>query len=341
MQDGGGSYNLRDVYRSVIIGCGLIAGGYDDRRVEGAVRTHALAYQLNRRTRLVAVADASADVAQAFAMHWNVDSWFADIDEMLRVVQPDLVSVCTPDQTHVRILERCLDAGSVKGVWCEKPLTTNTADARRLVNEFRKRDKVLLVNYPRGYAPVICRYKERLLLGDFGSVQKVVVYYTKGIMHNGSHALDLLIDWFGVPDEAQVIHGHIDYTIDDPTVDAFLLFGDVPVYMMGLDEACYSQFEIDVFCTDARLSLVQNGTKVVLRELQQGCGPGGNRYLSEQFSEEDTGANHAIADALDSLVKSIDGDGGLSQDTHVLNVMDVCEGLARKGRVLLEENSGE
>ncbi len=331
---------LSEEYRSSIIGCGLIAGGYDDNRLEGAVRTHALAYQLNSKTQLVSVVDVDTEKARIFAERWNAESWYENVTDMLRDERPDLVSICTPDNYHVDLLEHCLDAESVRGVWCEKPLATNTKDAGRLVSEFQKSGKTLLVNYPRGYASIMQSYKERLLSGEFGTVQKIIVYYTKGVIHNGSHALDLLMGWFGAPDSNQVIRGHIDYSTDDPTVDALIMFNDIPVYLMGLDEACYSQFEIDVFCSDARLSLVQNGTKAVLRKLRSDSGPGGNNYLSEKFIEEDTGADYAMSNVLDELLKSIEGDCVLSNGSHVLDVLYVCEMLARKGCALLEVNAG-
>lgn len=325
-------------YRSAIIGCGLIAGGYDEPIEEGLVRTHALAYQLNRRTQLVSVMDADAEKAACFAKQWQIGHWFQDAAEMLVKMKPELISICTPDQYHIEFLDLCLQSDFVKAVWCEKPLTTDLAEARRIVEEFENRGKTLLVNYPRGYAPVIRSYKERLLSGELGSVQKVVVYYTKGIRHNGSHALDLLVDWFGYPTFSKVFQANVDFTPDDPTVDALIDLQGTPVYMMGLDEVFYSQFEIDVFCTAARVSFTHNGSKVILQKLQSDSGPGGNHYLSEERSEEDTGSGCAMSSVLEALLGSVDGEGSLPKGEHIVKVMETCKKLACEGRALLEGN---
>jgi len=331
-----GSNQVKSV---AIIGCGLIAGGYDNIQVDGLIRTHALAYQLNSRTQLVAVMDMDAERARQFAERWQAANWYQDAAKMLAEVKPELVSICTPDKYHVSFLEICLNSEFVQGVWCEKPLTTDVGGAQRLIKAFEKSGKTLLVNYPRGYAPVIKSYKNRLLSGEFGSVQKVVVYYTKGIMHNGSHALDLLVDWFGSPNSSQVFQGNIDFTTEDPTVDALLDLQGTPVYMMGLDEACYSQFEIDIFCSAARLSFTHNGRNVVLRKLQPASGPGGNYYLSEKYTEEDTGSSYAISSVLDALLGSVDGERPLYKGEHIINVMETCKKLACEGRALLEGNA--
>lgn len=319
---------------TAIIGCGMIAGGYDEVASSALVRTHALAYQLHQHTKLVAVADSNADKAREFAIRWQADEWYNDAWRMLDEKKPDLVSVCTPDHNHSEILQLCLKSESVKGVWCEKPLTTNLSLARKLVSEFSEAGKSLIVNYPRSYTPSMKQLKSQLLGGELGVIQKVVVYYTKGIIHNGSHALDLLVNWWGQPSSINVLRSFVDFTEEDPTVDANLEFQGVPVYLMGLNDSCYSQFEIDIFGSLARASITDNGRRIVMRKIDSVIGPGGHKYLSEFVAESETGSGSAVAMVLDELVHAVQSGKVLKQGEHIVRVMSICDELALKGRAM-------
>ena len=324
-------------YKVAIIGCGLIAGGYDDDPIDSMVRTHALAYQKNVHTSLFAVVDQDIETARRFADKWGARYCYQSVAEMLEEQKPSIASICTPDAHHAEALEACLKSGSVQGVWCEKPVTTNFDQARTFIKEYQSANKTLLVNYPRPYAPKLASLKTQVLAGDYGSVQKVVAYYTKGIMHNGSHALDLLIGWFGAPISVQVLRAMVDFADRDPTVDALVNLQGVPVYLMGLDEACYSQFEIDIFCSTARVSLTHNGRYIQMQRLHPESGPGGNNYLDENILKVDSGTSHAMSRALETLIASLDAPKSLMQGDHDLCVMEVCEQLANAGRLLLQD----
>lgn len=245
--------------KSAIIGCGQIAGGYDEYAEDDQVRTHAKAYQQQPATELAAVVDQDHRRAKEFSTHWGVPEAYANTTEMLSTVEPDIVSICTPDNTHAEMLELCLECPSIKAVWCEKPLMTEVKDAGVIVSGYTQRGVVLAVNYWLRWDAEIQHIKSSLEKGELGKIQKVVVYYTKGICHNGSHALDLLIDWFGEPNEKQVLGSHVDFTADDPTVDAHLLMNNVSVYLIGADGREYSIFEIDILGTLGRINVKVSG----------------------------------------------------------------------------------
>lgn len=325
--------------RAAIIGCGLIAGGYDNDPVEGAVRTHARAYQANENTDLVAIVDPDAETMAAFAKRWSVADCYDDLQTMLAQAGPDVVSICSPDDLHAQALEACLHSPTVRGVWCEKPLTTDVTQAKALIEAYTALGKSLVVNYPRPYAEKFVALKKQLLSGDFGPVQKVVAYYSKGIMHNGSHALDLLMDWFGAPVSSRVFRGIVDFTDADPTVDALVLLQDVPVYLMGLDERCYSQFEIDIFCAAARVSITHHGRYIQVRRLLPDSGLGGHSYLDDVAGIEEIDASNAMVGVLQTLIASLGKANPTRRGDHIMCVMELCDKLAGSGRSLLQEQN--
>jgi len=189
----------------------------------------------------------------------------------------------------------------------------------------------LLVNYMRSFCSDYLKLKAQLLDDEFGKVQKICVYYTKGIMHNGSHPMDLLLDWFGEPDSMHVTHAFLDYTPDDPTIDACLMFGDIPVYFMGLDESKFSYFEMAIFTGNAQISLAEFGKRLVIRRVDSILKVGGHRVLGSP-DERDTKLVFAMADSLSSLVKAIQGHEIEINGLRALKALELTSKLADLGK---------
>jgi len=326
--------------KSAIIGCGQIAGGYDKYAEDNQVCTHAKAYQQQPATELVAVIDQDHQRAKEFSVQWGVPEAYADAAKMLSTVEPDIVSICTPDNTHAEMLELCLECPSIKAVWCEKPLMTEVKNAGAIVSGYTQRGVVLAVNYWLRWDAEIQHIKNALQKGELGNIQKVVVYYTKGICHNGSHAVDLLLDWFGLPAEMQVFGSHVDFTTDDPTVDARLLMDGVPVYLIGADAGEYSIFEIDILGTLGRVNVKVSGreTKWFRRQPDQiykgyqvlGLSPQSNPSFKLDPSS-------AMAGTLQEIIGAIStGKPVRSNGRTALATLKVCCELARQAKKAYE-----
>jgi predicted dehydrogenase len=159
------------------------------------VYTHAGAYAACPDTRLVAVCDADAARAARCAARWHVPDSFTDVGRMLDTARPELVSICTPDETHAGMLLQVLAADGVRGILMEKPLALSGQDAARLVRLAERRGVTLAVNYSRRYAPGHQRLAALVQAGRIGRLQAVTGCYGKGTLHNGTHWFDLL-RWF-------------------------------------------------------------------------------------------------------------------------------------------------
>lgn len=327
--------------KSAIIGCGQIAGGYDEYAEDDQVRTHAKAYQQQSATELVAAVDQDHRRAKEFSAHWGIPKAYTDAAKMLSAVEPDIVSICTPDNAHAEMLELCLECPSVKAVWCEKPLMTEVKNAGAIVSGYTQRGVILAVNYWLRWDAEIQRIRIALRKGELGKIQKVVVYYTKGICHNGSHAVDLLLDWFDeMPGEMQVFESHVDFSADDPTVDARLLMGDVPVYLIGADAREYSIFEIDILGTLGRVNIEVSGqeTRWLRRQSDevykgyQVLKPSPQSNLSFKLN-----LSSAMAEALKEIIGAIsDGKPVRSNGRTALATLKVCCELAGHVKALYE-----
>jgi len=127
-------------YTAAMIGCGSaqrqgskLAGGF------GIGYAHAQGYAGCPRTELVAAADINAENLTAYGEQFQLDPArrFADYEQMIAEVQPDIVSIGTYVGLHYPMMEKAAKAG-VKGILCEKPFVRSPkelAAVQRLVDE--------------------------------------------------------------------------------------------------------------------------------------------------------------------------------------------------------------
>lgn len=291
--------------RVALIGCGKIGSEFADDPLVTGIYTHAGAWRACAGTELVAVCDRDAERVRRCAERHSVADAFIDVDAMLDGVRPDVVSICTPDDSHADVLARVLRQGGVRAVLMEKPLALELGAARELVDMAGRLGIRLAVNYSRRYSAGHQELAQRLRNGTIGTIQCVSGYYTKGTLHNGTHWFDLARMLVG---DIAAIRGfdRLGETGDDPTLDVRLDFrGGSSGCLHGLDAGAYSLFEMDILGTQGRVRIVDSGH--VFEFSHNGDSPyyTGYRTLLPQGREsgrlEDT-LLHAARDLIDSLL---------------------------------------
>lgn len=145
-------------YRVGIIGCGHIGIELPDN--------HKLAYESCLQTKLVALCDDKKDIPNAYKNYM----------EMVEKEHLDIVSVCTPPETHCQIV--CDIVHHVKAIYCEKPIALTLLEAREMINTCHNHNVILQINHQRRFRPPVFRF-------------------SRGIMNTGSHMFDLLRHLFG------------------------------------------------------------------------------------------------------------------------------------------------
>ena len=98
-------------YKSIIVGCGKIAGLCDDNTAY--VYSHAKAYSLNANIDLVCCCDLNIDKAKRLAEKYNVDLVNNDYLDVIEQQKPDIISVCTPDDSHFEIVMSILNSSTL------------------------------------------------------------------------------------------------------------------------------------------------------------------------------------------------------------------------------------
>lgn len=246
-----------------MIGCGWIGSEVaDDPRADG-VQAHAAAYASCRETQLVGVCDQDPVRAERAAKRWGLLSAAHEVRDLLAATRPQIVSVCTPDATHAAVIREVLASPDIRAVIAEKPLALDVDEARTIVAMADRKGVVLAVNYTRRFASSHIEAQRRVLAGEIGRVVAVKGLYTKGIIHNGSHWFDLARWFVGEITRVQAWPGPPGTGRDDPTCHVRLSFaGGQTGFLLGLDESCFTEFEMDLLGTEGRLRVADSGMRL-------------------------------------------------------------------------------
>ena len=164
---------------------------------------HVAGYLQNPRAELVAVADSweprRASVGGTFAQgSMNVlrplfepphmaagtaDKSWTDlgvraVDDARRIAEDqeiELVSLCTPDDTHEELGTMLLEAG--KHLLLEKPLSLTEAGARRLIKVAAANQRRVSVGYEFRVNPAVLRLRELIETGELGEIRAFSLYH--------------------------------------------------------------------------------------------------------------------------------------------------------------------
>jgi predicted dehydrogenase len=288
-------------YRAVVIGCGKIGSEFaDDPRVPG-IYSHAGAYAACADTRLVAVCDRDPAKLERCGRRWQVADCYREARQLLMDVQPDIVSICTPDDTHADLLRLVLAAPGVRAVLVEKPLATDLQAARQLVDLAEDKRVVLAVNYSRRYAVNHTELQEFLQCGGIGAIQTIGGYYTRGTLHNGSHWFDLARFLVG-PVSRVWGRDFLKETGDDPTLDAFLEFaGGASGHLHACAAQAFSLFEMDLVGIKGRVRLLDFGSAIEFYEVAESREYTGQQTLSLKERKQH-GFRDVVLHAVQDLV---------------------------------------
>jgi len=91
-----------------------------------------------------------------------------DIDELLKTDEINGVIIATPSHTHYPLVKKALAAG--KDVYVEKPIATNSEEARELMDYAEEKGLVLMVGHLLLYHPAVNRLKTLIKEGVLGEI---------------------------------------------------------------------------------------------------------------------------------------------------------------------------
>jgi len=259
-------------FRVAIIGTGMIGS-----------TAHAPAYKAAAKdVEIVATADILPERAKQVAAGFDVPAWYGDWEKMLAEVQPDIVSVCTPNCYHKPITIAALKAGA--HVLCEKPIAPGYKDAKEMFDTAEAVGRELFITQTarfNGPSFAAKSYAEKGMLGDMyyaetaairrRGIPKWGVFHMKE--HNaggpvydiGVHALDMLIWVMGNP-KITAVSGQTVLKFGNKDEHLTTSLSDSGAYEGLLIEPRpydYREFDVEDFASG--YMRLENGGSLVLR----------------------------------------------------------------------------
>jgi len=248
------------MYRATVIGCGRIGCSFDDDPKRKYVSTHAGAYSKNDEISLVALVDKDENKLKKYKKKFHVPSVYIDHNKMLTKEKPDIVSICTWDNTHYKITKDAVKVG-VKAIFCEKPMASNLHDAREMISLCKKKNVVLMIDHQRRFCKFHQTVKSFIDGNNLGDIQQVSFYYTAGIANSGSHVFDLLRFFFGDVDWCFAVESkNVSPNKKDPNFDGVLKFKNgIFCTVQACDVKKFLVFDLDIIGSKGRLKLLHSG----------------------------------------------------------------------------------
>ena len=150
------------------IGIGVIGTGFMGKAHSIAYSASASVFGTGLRPRLEMVCDLSPERAQVRAADLGFSRYSSDWREVVNDPAVELISVCTPNDTHAEISIAALSAG--KHVWCEKPMSTTLADSTAMRDMAISSSAKTIIGYNYTKNPAVTHARRLIEEGRIGRV---------------------------------------------------------------------------------------------------------------------------------------------------------------------------
>lgn len=151
----------KTTYVAATIGSGMIAN-------EGHIPAF---LAMGDRIDLRAVCGRNPVTAAATAKRFDIPGCYTSAETMLAEVQPDLVAICTPNQSHATYVAMALEAGC--HVICEKPVGLDSREVKKLYALAEGKNRILVACQSLRFQPEWFQAKKCIRDGVLGEIVSV------------------------------------------------------------------------------------------------------------------------------------------------------------------------
>ena len=309
---------------------------------------HAAALTDLDNAELVAGCDLSTELLAEFAdshrSRWPNLQTYTNSAEMLASADLDIVTVATGDNAHADLVVDSANTG-VRGIFCEKPLATNLADADRMLAACAANDTIFSVDHTRRWQPN-WTHAWHLIHdeGVIGVVQYIIAHLTGTramLFRNGTHMFDIIC-YYADSDPVWVMadleEGYEDYSeyrgdgghepATEPAASGYIRFanGVRGFFPCGSKKAGNTGMRVEIVGSEGEILIGE--TLTIVRE--------GNSERIRPPEQESEG----ITAGIQELVRLV-ADGGIpvSPGTEAIKAVEIIVGFLEsqmRGNVRVE-----
>jgi predicted dehydrogenase len=167
-------------------------------------KNHALACERLDAYELVAVCDLIEEKARDLSRQTKRAKAYTDVSVMLAEQKPDVVCIATPNTTHKALTLQAADAG-VRGIYCEKPMAANLADARMMADICKSKGIPLVIGHQRRMLTEFRKMRELMEAGEIGEIRYIRGQCAGDMLTDGTHTIDTIMYLLDDADASWVI----------------------------------------------------------------------------------------------------------------------------------------
>lgn len=318
--------------RVLLIGLGKIGMGYDlgnqDNRF---ILSHAKAIHLHPQFEIAAAIEKNSERRLEFEKHYNKPS-FSKISEIYNKDIADIAIIATPTSTHGKILKRIIKNKLVDFVLCEKPLSYNIDEAQSMINLCHKTGTKLFVNYMRRVDPAAKIIKQRIDSGAINMPIKGNCWYSKGLIHNGSHMFNLIEFWLGRLIDFTIIGSNGAEHNRDPELDFAAFFELGSIVFQAAWEEHFSHYTIELLSPSGRIRYDEEGFNVSWQTTKCDLVFNGHMTLDKELECLDSQMHKYQFNVLESIIEEYTrGKSSLCTGKDALITLESLNQVASKG----------
>lgn len=250
-------------YRVLIVGLGQVSVGYDlYSKDNSSIYTHAKAFSTHQHFELVCGVDPDQVACERFSSHYDIASE-RDLSVALGKHDPHVVVVASPTSNHADAIKIITTRSKVQLVLCEKPIASNLTDACNIIEWCKRSNTLLYVNYLRRVCPSTLRVKDLMKDGTIETPLKGTAWYTRGLIHNGSHFFNLLEFWLGPMKDFKIVTRKGLANSSDIEPDVLVQFDSSSVLFLASGVGNIAHHEMQLIGPTGRLSYLNGGEKTL------------------------------------------------------------------------------
>jgi len=189
--------------KSLVIGLGKIGYKYDLKK--SGFLSHVKSLDKNKNFSLVGAVEKNSYLRRSFRKKMNLPA-FLNIKESLKKLNPDLIVIATPLETHFKVTQEiCKNNYRDKILIIEKPVGKNFLETRKIFRLAKKNNVKIYVNYIRQYQNDLIKIFKKIKSKKFDEVN---INYNRGLRNNASHLICLLLNIYGKIKKFKILRKH-------------------------------------------------------------------------------------------------------------------------------------
>jgi len=272
--------------RAAVIGIGRIGYELEHDELRSKPASHVGVYLECPKTELVGASDVDGAKLEEFSKEHPDIPAYSDYEVMLNREKPDIISICTPTETHCRIARNCARFNSTKVLWVEKPLASTVEESEKMIKTCDNFGTKLACNMTRRWDNAYQRIKQIVDGQDeTWSIGELLMFegrFSGDLIRDGVHMADLGM-WLTDGDEGKI-------------------------HLMNVPSS-YIIFELEIWCENGLIRVLHNGLDIQLWFAEKSPKYQGFRELGGMIHLDETyNFSTAMRNAVDDLVECASSD---------------------------------